>query len=124
MSYEILLEDNCFVKDGDSATLTFRIGVVGSEGEYYSENLMPSDISMEADDGEGGYSADANVIGIDGDRLGGSLAAEANGYVLPLRTGSSFEWQRLRLSIANSVIGSISATVPYRFGIRILKDVS
>lgn len=124
MSYEILLEDNCFVKDGDSATLTFRIGVVGSEGEYYSENLMPSDISMEVDDGVGGYSADANVIGIDGERLGGSLAAEANGYVLPLRTGASFEWQRLRLSIANSVIGSISATVPYRFGIRILKDVS
>ena len=124
MSYEILLEDNCFVKDGDkSATLTFKIinnDASASEDEYYYlGNLTPSEISIEANDGT------TNVIGIDGDGLGDSLVASANKeYVLPLTIGTSFEWQQLSLSIENSTIGSIYATVPYRFGIRLLKDVS
>ena len=120
MSYKILFEDNCFVKDVASATLTFKI--TDSENAYYSESLLSSDISINVKDGLGNYSVNTDIIKID--NAGGSIAAENNEYVLPLTIGSSFNWQQLRLSIVNSTIGDIEATVPYRFGIRLLKDVS
>lgn len=123
MSYNILFEDNCFVKDGASATLTFKIGVVESEGEYCSENLLSSYITIEVKDGLGNYSVNADIIKID--NAGGSIVASENKeYVLPLTIGSSFNWQKLRLSISDFTIVNIEATVPYRFGIRLLKDVS
>ena len=124
MSYKILFEDNCFVKDGDySATLTFKIGVEGQENTYYSDPLSPSGISIKVNDGSGNYSVNADIIKID--NAGGSIdASENNEYVLPLTIGPSFNWQQLRLVIVNSTIVNVEATVPYRFGIRLLKDVS
>ena len=122
MSYKILFEDNCFVKDGDySATLTFKIE--DSENAYYSESLLSSDITIKVKNGSGNYSVDKSVIQVD--NAGGSIAASVNNeYVLPLTIGPSFNWQQLRLVIVNSTIVNVEATVPYRFGIRLLKDVS
>lgn len=123
MNYKILFEDNCFVKDVASATLTFKIGVEGQENTYYSDPLSSSGITIEVKDGLGSYSANADIIKID--NVGGSIAAGNNEYVLPLTTGLSFNWQQLRLVIDNPpTIVNVKATVPYRFGIRILKDVS
>jgi hypothetical protein len=122
MSYKILFEDNCFVKDVASATLTFKI--TDSENAYYSDPLSPSEIFIKVNDGSGNYSVNADIIKIDSEKFSDSLVAENNEYVLPLKTGDSFNWQQLRLSIDNPTIGNIEATVPYRFGIRLLKDVS
>ena len=74
MGYKILFEDNCFVKDVASSTLTFKI--TDTETGDYSDPLSSSNITIEVNDGAGNYSVNAGIIKID--NAGGSIDASVN----------------------------------------------